>query len=302
MQPLLFSVTEGESVATISAHLEEQHLIRDPFYFRIYARVKDVDETLKAGKYEFLPSITIADIVDRLVRGETISNERTITIVEGWTREQIALYLDEQDIAEASEFLESAESAPIDRYVFLLDKPKNASLEGYLFPDTYRIFKNATAQDILQKMLETFDRKLSPDLRASIQHSDRSVYAVVTLASIIEREAIGADDMKSVAGVFMKRLAADMPLQADSTVNYITGKKTPSVSLDDLAIDSPYNTYKYAGLPPGPISNPGRAALEAAVYPADNPYWYFLTDPQTGKAVFSRTLDEHNANKRKYLP
>lgn len=124
MQPLLFSVTEGESVATISAHLEEQHLIRDPFYFRIYARVKDVDETLKAGKYEFLPSITIADIVDRLVRGETISNERTITIVEGWTREQIALYLDEQDIAEASEFLESAESAPIDRYVFLLDKPK----------------------------------------------------------------------------------------------------------------------------------------------------------------------------------
>lgn len=299
--PLLFTIAAGEGVATISKNLEEQELVQSPFYFKIYARLKDVDSRLQAGTYELLPTITIAQLVDRLAKGETLSNEKTITIVEGLTRQQIAEYLEGEEVATKEEFLHASTDAPIDTYSFLVDKPEKATLEGYLFPDTYRIFKDATAEDIVAKILETFDHKLSPDLRASIQHSGRSVFEVVTLASIIEREAIGAADMKSVAGVFINRLAVGMPLQADSTVNYITGKKTPSVTFEDLKIDSPYNTYKYAGLPPGPISNPGRTALEAAIYPEDNSYWYFLTNLETGDAVFSKTLEEHNANKQKYL-
>jgi UPF0755 protein len=263
----------------------------------------------------------------RLVRRPTPSPviyqaEETIKILEGWTNQDIADYFAARGKWTSAEFLEqSGQGRLSDRsypsqapgldfsaeFSFLEDKPAAASLEGYLFPDTYRIYASTTIDAVLRRMLENFETKLTPALRAEIKKQDRTIYEVLILASIVEKEApihnAQSDnyDARVVAGIFLDRLKIGQALQSDATLSYIFRDDNPQHSGADLVIDSPYNTYKYRGLPPGPICNPGQLAINAAIYPLYTEYNYFLTPTDTREVIYARTYAEHLANKKKYL-
>lgn len=193
------------------------------------------------------------------------------------------------------------------QFSFLKDKPKYYGLEGYLFPDTYRFFEDASADDIIVKMLENFDSKLSQKMRADISKQGRTIFEIITMASLIEKEAPinyrtgDNEDAKIISGIFWNRLKSGQALQSCATLAYILGENKPQYSEADTKIDSPFNSYLYRGLPPAPISNPGILAIEAAIYPTENNYNFFLTPAGTSDIVFSRTYEEHLINKNKYL-
>ena len=182
----------------------------------------------------------------------------------------------------------------------LKDKPSFVSLEGFLFPDTYRIYRDSSSEEMIKIFLANFEKKISPEMREKFTAQKRSVFAVIIMASIIEKEVRGDEDRRLVSDIFWRRLEKGMPLQADSTVNYVVGENNPSSTAEDLAFNSLYNTYKYPGLPLGPICNPGLSAIVAAIDPVSNANWYFLTD-KTGAVHYAKTLEEHNRNKMKYL-
>ena len=184
---------------------------------------------------------------------------------------------------------------------FLDSVPKGVDLEGYLFPDTYRVFNDVSDEEIVKKLLNNFDKKLSPELRQKIARQGKTIHEIITMASIIEKEVSSEADRPIVAGILYKRIKNGMRLEVDSSINYITGKNDPGANYADLEIDSPYNTYKNYGLPPGPICNPGLAAIKAAVYPEESAYLFYLNRQDTGETIFSKTFDEHIKNKNKYL-
>ncbi|MFH1226215.1 MAG: endolytic transglycosylase MltG [bacterium] len=292
--PQSFVIEEGESVKQIAVGLARAGLIRSTFSFESYVWLKKLETKFQTGEYTLRPDMSIAKIIVLLTAGGT--NEKTIKILEGWTNQDIADYLAGQGIVGQEEFLSATEKNYRAEFNFL----EKEALEGFLFPDTYRIYNNASAEDIIKKMLANFDKKLTPELRADIAKNKMTVFDTIILASILEKELKSYEDKRKAASVFYKRLNANMALQADSTVNYVTGKKITIVTAEDLKIDSPYNTYKYRGLPPGPICNPGLDAIKAAIYPAKNDYWYFLTDKE-GQAYFAETLAEHGENRVKHL-
>lgn len=296
-----FTIEPGQGVKQISQNLSDRGLIRSVFWFDVYVWQKGLERNFVAGVYELAGNLSARQLVQTLTTPG--SSEQNITIIEGWNNKEIAAYLQTQGLVQTQEFLNLVSrdlSGYVSQYSFLADKPSGVDLEGYLFPDTYRVFKNATAQEIVKKMLDNFSQKLTPDLLAEIKRRDKSLFEIITLASIIEQEVQNPDDMKLVADIFYKRLNAKIALQADSTINYLTGHGRTQSTAEDLKIDSPYNTYKYRGLPPGPISNPGLNAIMAAIYPTPNQYYYFLTIAD-GQVIYSKTYDEHVANKRKYL-
>lgn len=230
-------------------------------------------------------------------------NEDCIRVLEGWDNQEIAAYLEAQGLVNKDDFL-TVVSKNLNSFVndfdFLQGKPADVDLEGYLFPDTYRVFKNTSSEEVAKKMLNNFGKKLLPEMREEIKRRHRSIFEIITLASIIEKEVRGEDNMKLIADIFYKRLNAGMALQSDATINYITGKGLVQPTAEDLKIDNPYNTYKYRGLPPSPISNPGLEAIMAAIYPKSNPYYYFLTT-KDGKVIYAKNYQEHLQNKRNYL-
>ncbi len=303
---VLYVIPQGSSVRAIAEGLKEAGLIRSPRYFMYVVWRRGHQDAFKSGAYELTPSMSTAEIEALLARGRPVSNEISVTILEGWTLDDIADYLQEKGIASREEFFaEAGKSALVTQsdlpdwaasYPALASKPAGSSLEGYLFPDTYRIFADGGAAALVRRMLENFEKKLSPELRAEIAASGRTIHEIVTMASVIEREVRTEEDRALVSDVFWKRVDAGRGLEADSTVNYITGHSKPSVSYEETRIDHPWNTYKYRGLPPGPIGNPSLSAIVAAIRPKANPYWYFLTDP-AGKVYYGRTLEEHNANR-----
>lgn len=187
------------------------------------------------------------------------------------------------------------------RFSFLKSVPAKSSLEGYLFPDTYRIYASSTAEEMIAKMLSNFEDKVTPDILSDIKAQGRSLSEVITLASLIEKEVRSSSDMEIVSGIFKNRIESGQPLQSCATLAYILGENKPQYSEADTKVESPYNTYRHKGLPPAPIANPGLRAIKAALHPTDTKYNYFLTRPDTGETVFSRTYDEHLANKAKYL-
>lgn len=300
-------INPGLGSRQIAELLKKEGVIRSKWIFVAYAALKGAASNLKPGDYIFSQS-SIAEILRDLERGGT--NEIAITIPEGWTLNDIAAYLDAEKIARKEDFFTLTDyrglASIVNKYDFLKDKPANRGLEGYLFPDTYRIFKDAKAEDIVKKMLDNFGQKLTPDLRTEILKQKKSIFEIVTMASMIEREVISDEDRAIVSGVLWKRLENNIGLQVDATVNYIkqqtTNNKqlTTKISIDDTKIDSLYNTYKYRGLPYGPISNPGISAIKAAIYPKSSPYFYYLS-ASDGETIFSKTLEEHNTAKRKYL-
>lgn len=290
-----FVITEGQGVREISLNLKNDGFVADDFIFLVYLKLSGQSSDLQAGTYKLSGSMSPLIISNKLTSGETANN--LITIPEGWTVEQIADYLDEREVVTKAEFL-AATGVDYD-YDFLADKPKNEGLEGFLFPDTYEIPLNVTARDIVIMMLNNFDDKLTTELRAAIADSGLDVYETVTLASIVEREASNTTDRKLVAGVFLNRLAADIPLESCATIQYITGSDAERVTYAETEIDSPYNTYLYPGLPVGPIGNPGLDSIEAVIYPTDSNYYYFLS--ADGVTYYSKTYTEHQAKVNKYL-
>ncbi len=243
--------------------------------------------------------------------------EVDITIIPGWTLRQVAadwvkkgFFKNENQVFEllgkpAYKYGKIGDSAPdlvnlFPEISILKEKEEKSSYEGFIFPDTYRVYKDAKPKDILQKVFENLENKITPEMRAEIKKQDKSFFEILTMASIVEKEAPDAGSMAKVADIFWRRLNMKWALQSCATVNYITGKTTPAVSLEDTQIDSPYNTYKYRGLPPGPIANPSLTAIKAVIYPEKNDYWYFLSDNE-GNIYYSKTLEQHNIYKARYL-
>lgn len=293
-EKIIFKVEKGDSAKTVSINLKKSELIKSSFNFRFYVFLSLNQYDLKPGEYELSSKMSIREIANKLVLGGV--NEVLIIIPEGFNLKQIEERFVSAKLAKPDEIANYKFSENIPSV--LLDKPKSASLEGYLFPDTYRFFKDAALSDVLSKMIANLDAKLTPDLRAAMVSSGHSVYEILTMASLIEKEVKSDADREIVSGILWKRLKAGVPLQVDATLVYITGRK--EIFDADKKINSPYNTYYYRGLPKGPIANSGFLAIRAAIFPKTNPYWYYLSD-KDGKTIFSKTLEEHNRNKVIYL-
>jgi UPF0755 protein len=302
-QTVFFSIESGTSLRSAAAELEERDLIDSADHLIWLARVKG-NKPIQATDYEFPVGTTLVQAYEAMISGSMRSPERQVTVIEGLTLEQTADVLAEAGLVESADAFITAASTALDRFTprfeFLSSRPENASLEGYLFPDTYRFLAETTPDEIINKMLSNFNAKLTDDMRRKILDSGRTIHEAVTLASIVEREVRTPDEMRVVAGLFINRLDINMALQADSTVGYLTKSGRDRSTFADLEIDSPYNTYKYAGLPPGPISNPGFNALNAVANPTDTNYLYFLTD-KNGKVYYAADHDGHIRNRNLYL-
>ncbi len=292
-----FTVQKGEGGKEISVELKNQGLVKYSSFFRIYILFRGMADKLQAGDYELSPSMDIPAIANKFAKGDTI--KQSATIIEGWDLNDIGQYLEDQKIVSKKDFLDAAKEDFSQQFDFLQDKPKDASLEGYIFPDTYYFPLGASAEDIIKQTLQNFGTKLTPELRAEISRQNKTIFKVITMASIIEKEVQTPEDKKIISGIFWNRIQIGMPLQSDPTINYVTGGKD-GISAKDMAIDSPYNTYKYYGLTPGPISNPGKDSILASIYPEKTDYMYFLSTPD-GETIFSKTYEEHQRAVAKYL-
>lgn len=302
-----FLIDKGEGVSAISKNLLNDGLIGSELFFKIYIWREGLQTTLQAGEYNLSKNLSIMEIVEKFSTGKALSKERTIKIIEGWNIDEINNYLKKEEIVGDTSFSDLAKKTAsswyenYNEYEFLKDAPSGVDLEGFLFPDTYRIYTDATNEDVLIKMLDNFDKKLSIDLREEIKKQGKSIFEIITMASIIQKEVRSVEDMKIVSGIFWNRINYKQALESCATLAYILGENKPQYTLEDTKTVSPYNTYQNQGLPPGPISNPGLDAIEAAIYPTDSDYFYFLSRFDNGETIFSKTYDEHLRNKAKYL-
>lgn len=297
----VFVVNEGDDVVVIGENLAKEGLIKNRLYFYYYTWKNKLRGKFKADSYIIAPHSTIADIVYKITTtGEAIVEKEEdvkITFPEGWTIKKMADRLNANNLP-GDEFLRIVQKPTDNLYEQFAFLPEDASLEGYLFPDTYFFLKNATAEDIIIKMLKNFDKKIDGDRRGLIASRGNKLHDVIIFASIIEGEVPSNADRGIVAGVFQNRLDIGQALESDATIDYIKGIPEIKHTQADLEIDSLYNTYKYPGLPPGPINNPSLASIDAAIAPAETDYMYFLNNVETGETVFSKTFEEHVANKR----
>ncbi len=303
-QTVTITVGEGASVEEIALSLEQQGLITSPLFFKVYVRLNDA--VLQAGSFELSKGMNLARIVSDLSYAEAV--EQVVTLPEGLTVAQmgeiIADAFDEISERDWERLVSKNGFGELTVTELLKGIPEDQGLEGYLFPDTYRFAKDAQAKAVAETMVLTLSRRMAEAgivIPESLElENTLTLHETLTLASIIEREVRDPEDMAVVAGIFYSRMQIGMALQADSTVNYVTGKNDPGVSLEDSKVNSPYNTYRNLGLPPGPISNPGMNAINAAMNPQDSDYLYFLTDEE-GTAYFAITFDQHIDNKYRYL-
>lgn len=297
-----FIVEPGWGSTRISFELKDRGLILDAYAFQLYTWTNGISSRLQDGEYQLAKNLTLPEIAKILNKGTGTSKEIKLTFIEGWSNKDYADYLTEKGVIKnPAEFFAVVQKKADwwDDYASLSSRPKSLDLEGYLFPDTYRIFNGASITDVVKKMLNNLQEKFTPDLISEISRQKKDIHEILTVASILEKEVSTDRDRKLVADIIYKRLAAGMPLQVDSTVNYVTGQSKSRSSAVDLKFDSPYNTYMYKGLPPGPIDNPGLSSITAAIYPTANPYYFFLTTPD-GQVIYSKTHDEHVAAKAKY--
>lgn len=301
--PVTFVVEPGESAATIAARLEESGLITDGELFRMFIRYHQIDANLEAGEYMLRPNMTMAEIAETLQHARI--KEVVVTVPEGWRAEQIAQMLARENIADGDEFLALVRGGQFDDSL-LRDRPEESSLEGFLFPETYRIPAQAEVEDLVERMLSTLDERFTPEMRQLATERGMTIYEVMTLASIVEREAVIAEEQPLIAGVFLNRLEQGMYLRADPTIQYAkgydatTGQWWAPVTPEDWeGVDSPYNTYLYPALPPGPICSPGLSAIQAVLEPADTEYLFFLAKGD-GSHAFAITYEEHLQNQELY--
>ena len=233
--------------------------------------------------------------------------EKTLRVIEGWRNRDISEALVKSGLGTADDFVKAQKDYDLSKFSFLADKPKSTDLEGYLYPDTYRVYASSTVSEIITKMLSNFDQKLTPKMRADIKAQGKTINEILTMASIIEKEAPISytkgdnQDAKIISGIFWRRIKAGQALQSCATLAYVLGVDKKQYSEADTKTDSPYNTYENRGLPPGPICNPGILAIEAAIYPTPSTYNYFLTPANSKSIIYAATYEEHLRNKAKYL-
>lgn len=293
-----FVIPKGFSASQIGNKLEKEGLIRNSLAFKIYVQITGKAKKIQAGEFFLSPSFSLTETVDKLTQGPY---EVWVTIPEGLRREEI-----------------------VERFIVGLGKEENEAIEfrkeflqvsekkeGFLFPDTYLFPRTASASAVIAKMTSTFNSKTAPLTDERTMFNGLSLNEVITLASIVERETITNEERPIVAGILLKRLKANWPLQADAAVQYAVASRNcknqmtncewwPILTREDLEINSPYNTYKFTGLPPFPIANPGLSSIKAAIFPEESPYWYYIHGKE-GRIYYAKTLQEHNANIRKYL-
>jgi UPF0755 protein len=300
----MFTIEKGQSAKQVALNLKEAGLIKSSSAFIIYTVLSGKYSKIQAGEYLLSSQMSTAKIVSLFTKGETTRDK--VTIIEGWDLRDIAQYFEEKNIATEKELYAitgkptgANESINLN-YDFLSDKPNNLSLEGYLFPDTYYIDNGNSLESIINKMLTNFNSKLTPDLKNEIKSQKKTIFEIITMASLLEKEVKTISDKKTVSGILWKRMDSSMRLQVDATLLYAQGKEASKTYIKDTQFVSPYNTYRNDGLPLGPISNPGMDSILAAIYPTKSAYYYYLSTPE-GKTIFSKTLEEHSFNKNKYL-
>ena len=277
------TIDQGSSVAAMGRKLADAGVVRDVRAFQIAAKLRGAEKRLQAGEYRFEREATQLEIVERIARGDVFV--RPITFPEGRTIAEMAAIYEERGFGPAADFEQAA-----------------GNREGYLFPSTYRLPRSANARALIALMVQSFEKTFDADLRAAASALGMSEREAVTMASLVEEEAQKPDERPVISAVYHNRLKIGMGLQCDATVIYAlqrAGRWNGNITKADLAMDSPYNTYRYRGLPPGPIANPGRASLEAAVKPANVPYLYYVSR-NDGSHAFATTLDEHNRNVQQY--
>ncbi len=282
-------IREGLSTAEIADRLAEKGIIDSTLKFRLMARIYGYDDKLRPGSYSFTLGMSEEEVFAKLLTGEKKLVQ--FTVPEGFGVKEIAERLYNLELADKEEFLREAETfAPFE----YMHKHKDTffAAEGFLFPDTYTVESDVEIEEILSLMANTFDEKLTRSMREQALKMDLSIYELITLASLVEREVRFPEDRAIVAQVLLKRLKMNMPLQTDATLQYLMDTPKEEVSIADTQIDSPYNTYQHAGLPPGPIANPGMASIEAVLHPADTDYLYFVAD-RSGHNHYANTYEEH---------
>jgi UPF0755 protein len=292
----LFTVETGESVLSISDRLQAAGLISDARIFRIYLAWTGIDTTIQSGSFR-LSAASSARMIATIL-GSSNMTEVTFPVLPGWRLEEIAAALPTSGLSiTPSDFIQGAS----DPRNYILPLPDGATAEGFLFPGTYLVSRSTTTEQLVNLLMQGFVSNLPGDYPSIYADNGLTVFQAVTLASIIQREVVADDEMALIASVFYNRLRIDMKLQTDPTVQYALGYNaqlstwwTSPLSAQDLEYDSPYNTYLYPGLPPGPISNPGLDALTAVAYPAQSPYYYFQAKCDgSGRHNFSQTYEEH---------
>jgi UPF0755 protein len=301
--PLLVTIAEGENAATIGSALEEQGIIESGQHFEMLVSLTGVQDSLEAGEYEFDRGIPVMEAVNRIAAGRTASN--TVVIPEGLRAEEIGQILEREGIVTMPEFM-----GALDRTLYaqpFLSQVESSRLDGFLYPAGYEFRRDVTAQEVVDTMLTAFQTNVADVIQ--LEGQGLTLEQVVGIAAIVEREATEPSENELIASVYLNRLRDGIPLQADPTTQYAVAFDPTSVftygywkeelTIDDLALDSPYNTYVYAGLPPTPIANPGFDTIQAVVRPAQTNYFYFVAKGD-GFHAFSETLEEHQANVDRY--
>ena len=302
---VVVTIPPGSTAGDIGALLQQQGLVRSSLFFRVAADQAGVGSSLAAGDYELSKSMSTPEIVQVLAKGE-VKRGLVATIPEGWRSEQIADRLDATGVSTRDDFLRAVATPSSVPSFDLLPAPLPPRLEGFLFPETYEVRQQVSGSDAADLMLKMFNQRMGSALQGTSE-SGLNALQVITLASIVEREAKVPSERATIASVYLNRLAQNMPLQADPTVQYAVATHDGAAAAaygywraitgDDLTIESPYNTYVHSGLPPGPICNPGEASIRAVLQPATTDYLYFVANNDgSGTHLFARTLDEHNAN------
>jgi UPF0755 protein len=289
-------VPQGAGSRGIGERLVAGGIVRDVMTFRIALWMSGEGRRLKAGEYRFDRAMTPFEVIDKISRGDV--HVVNVTFREGLTIAEMAKIFESHGIGPASAYVTAAGNAALVRDI----DPSANDLEGYLFPETYALPRRTDASTLVRVMVARFNQAFTPELRRAAAARNLSVRQAVTLASIVEKETGKPEERPMVAAVYSNRLRINMALQCDPTVIYAllkAGRYTGNLQRNDLNLDSPYNTYRYPGLPPGPIASPGRASLEAVAHPADADFLYFVSR-NDGSHEFARTLEEHNRNVQKY--
>ncbi len=298
---MIVEIPSGSTAKSISVILKDEGLLRSRGDFLYYIKKNKMGDQLKAGKYELSKSMDVETIAKKIASGEVYTDTVTVLIPEGYEFNMIANKLVEEMDIDKQNFIKLANNHKFEQkfmqYVpeYNEDNGMKYRLEGYLFPATYTFKKDATELDILNAMLDRFDEEISDEYYKKLEESELSFAELITLASIVEREGASYDEFPTIAGVFMNRLKDDMLFQSCATVQYVIEERKPRLDGNDIQINNPYNTYKFAGLPPTPIACPGAVAIKAAFYPEEHDYYYFVVNgKEDGHHIFSKTLAEHN--------
>ena len=287
---IIITVEPGMTNADIATLLQNKKMINSPVFFRLQSKFARMERSLQAGEYEIVSGMSNWEIIDLFSKGQV--RHKTLTIPEGYTIEQIAKKIEESGLGSAEEFKKAAKDYAPYSYMETSNNNVIFKAEGFAYPSTYYLSPGSAEKEILAIMVKEFDTQLTEDIRQKAKDKNMSIRDLVNLASLVEKEAVFPEERPVIAGVFLKRLQIQMPLQSDTTIQYILGVQKKEISIADTKIDSPNNTYLYAELPPGPIASPSISTINAVLDPKQTNYLYFVADLE-GHHHFTETYQDH---------